>query len=129
MLAKFQTAERIYEDINLGGYTYFTAGHTKSGEIIGYCAIQPKEDYLLLSKIYVLKNHRKKGIARGFLGEIISFCRREYAFDKIRLTVNKYNENSIAAYKKMGFEIIDSVKTDIGAGFFMDDFVMELRIF
>jgi len=28
----------------------------------------------------------------------------------------------------MGFETIDSVKTDIGGGFFMDDFVMEARI-
>ena len=47
---------------------------------------------------------------------------------KIRLTVNKHNDNSIAAYKKMGFETIDSVKTDIGGGYYMDDFVMELPI-
>lgn len=128
MLKKFQSAEQICEDIKRNDYIYFTAEHTKSGEIIGYCATQPKEDYLLLSKIYVRKDYRVKGIARSFLDEVIALCRWEYRFDKIRLTVNKYNENSISAYKKMSFETIDSVKTDIGNGFFMDDFVMELWI-
>ena len=124
MLKKFQSAEQICEDIKRNGYIYFTAEHIKSGEIIGYCASQPKEDYLLLSKLYVRKDYRGKGVARSFLNKVISLC-IEYRFDKIRLTVNKYNENSIAVYKKMGFETMDSVKTDIGNGFFMDDFVME----
>ena len=127
MLAKFQSAEQICEDIKHNGYIYFTAENINSGDMIGYCANQPKEDYLLLSKLYVRKDYRGKGIARGFLDEVSTLC-REYGFDKIRLTVNKYNTNSIAAYKKMGFEIIDSVETDIGGGFIMDDYVMELVI-
>ncbi|MCL1794979.1 MAG: GNAT family N-acetyltransferase [Oscillospiraceae bacterium] len=128
MLQKFQSAEQICEDIKRNKYTYFTAERIKSGEMVGYCASQPKECYLLLSKLYVRKDCRGKGIARSFLDETIALCRAEHNFDKIRLTVNKHNENSIAAYYKMGFETIDSVKTDIGGGFFMDDFVMELRI-
>ena len=126
MLEKFQSAERICEDIRHGGYVYFTAENTKSGEIVGYCATQPKEGYLLLSKIYVRKDHRRKNIARSFLGEVSVLCREEYGFGRIRLTVNKYNEGSIAAYRKMGFDTIDSVETDIGGGFVMDDFVMEM---
>ena len=126
MLAKFQSAEQICEDIKHNGYIYFTAVHINSGEMIGYCASQPKENYLLLSKLYVRKDYRGKGVARRFLDEIIVLCRVEYGFDKIRLTVNKYNDNSIAAYQKMGFETIDSVRTDIGNRFFMDDFVLEL---
>jgi RimJ/RimL family protein N-acetyltransferase len=43
----------------------------------------------------------------------------------VYLTVNKYNERAIAVYKKIGFKTIDSPKTDIGNGFFMDDYVME----
>ncbi|MCL1857952.1 MAG: GNAT family N-acetyltransferase [Oscillospiraceae bacterium] len=128
MLKKFQSAERICEDIKENNYIYFTAERIKNGEMAGYCAIQPKKDYLLLSKIYVRKHYRGKGVARSFLDEITALCRHEYGFDKIRLTVNKHNDNSIAIYHKMGFETIDSVKTDIGGGFYMDDFVMELRI-
>ena len=128
MLTKFQSAKQICEDIKRNDYIYFTAEDIKSGELIGYCATQPKEDYLLLSKIYVRKDYRGRGVARSFLDEVTALCRWEYSFEKIRLTVNKYNDGSIAAYKKMGFEIIDSVETDIGGGFIMDDFVMELRI-
>jgi hypothetical protein len=52
----------------------------------------------------------------------------EYGFDKICLTVNKRNAGAVAAYHKMGFETVDSVNTDIGGGFFMDDYVMELSV-
>jgi len=127
MLTKFQSAEQICTDIKQNGYIYFTAENITNGEIIGYSANQPKEGYLLLSKLYVRKDYRGKGIARRFLDESITLC-REYGFDKVRLTVNKYNSGSIAAYKKMGFEIIDSIETDIGGGFIMDDYLMELAI-
>ena len=127
MLEKFQSAKQIYEDITENDYVYFTSEQIKSGELSGYCAVRPKEDCLLLSKLYIRKECRGKGTARSFLDEAAALC-RFYGFDKIRLTVNKYNGNSIAAYHKMGFETIDSVKNDIGGGFFMDDFVMELLI-
>ena len=127
MLAKFQSADRIYADVKSGGYTYFTAECVKHDEMIGYCAIRPEKDYLFLSKLYIRKDFRGRGIARGFLDEVSALCRQEYGFDKIRLTVNKNNDGTIKVYLKMGFETVDSTKTDIGEGFFMDDYVMELR--
>ena len=163
MLAKFQSPEQICKDIKENKYIYFTAkcekdydnpsfktlvtqvnagepfeisdyfSRTNSREIIGYAAVVPKEEYLLLSKIYVKTHHRGRGVARAFLDEAIALCRWEYNlkghyFNKIRLTVNKNNTSAIKAYKKMGFETVDSVKTDIGEGFFMDDYVMELTL-
>jgi ribosomal protein S18 acetylase RimI-like enzyme len=104
------------------------AGSDNQHEIIGYAAVVPKDEYLLLSKIYVKTNHRGRGVARAFLNEAIALCHLEYNFNKIRLTVNKNNEVAIKAYHKMSFETIDSVKTDIGGGFFMDDYVMELAV-
>ena len=44
------------------------------------------------------------------------------------LTVNKGNELGIRAYKGTGFETIDAVRTDIGSGFVMDDYIMEKRV-
>ena len=128
MLDKFQSPERIYEDIKRGEYVYFTANCRDEYKMIGYCACEPKEGYLLLSKLYVKKEYRGRGAARSFLEEAIALCRWEYKLSHIRLTVNKYNVNSIAAYKKMGFNIVDSVQTDIGGGFIMDDYVMELTL-
>ena len=124
MLAKFQSAERIRADITKDDYTYFTAKHIEHDKLVGYAACKPEEGYLLLSKIYVHKDYRGNRISRSFLEEAASLC-REYGFDKIRLTVNKNNETAIAVYRKMGFNTVDSIKTDIGEGYFMDDYVME----
>jgi RimJ/RimL family protein N-acetyltransferase len=45
--------------------------------------------------------------------------------NKIALTVNKNNVNSIKAYEKMGFKNVGSVVQDIGSGYVMDDYKME----
>ena len=128
MLEKYQSPQKIYEDICKNDFIYFTAEHIKDNKLIGYAACQPKNDYMNLSKIYVHKDYRGNGISRGFLNEIEALCRSQHKLDKIRLTVNKYNTDSIAVYNKMGFKTVDSVKVDIGNGFYMDDYVMELSI-
>lgn len=45
----------------------------------------------------------------------------------VRLTVNKYNNHSIAFYQKLGFKIINEVVFDIGNDYQMDDYEMELK--
>ena len=125
MLCKYQSAEQIRADAAQHGFRYFTAEEAQSGELVGYCAGQPQKDCLLISKLYVRKDRRGLGIARAFMEEMLTLCRSEYGLGKLRLTVNKHNDASIAAYRKMGFETTASVKVDIGGGFFMDDFIME----
>ena len=43
----------------------------------------------------------------------------------VYLTVNKGNKRAIRAYEKSGFSITESVVTDIGHGFVMDDYIMK----
>ena len=128
MLAKFQSAEQITTDIRKNDYTYFTAKDTKHDKLIGYCGVAPEDGSLIISKLYVHKDFRGRGIARSFLDETAALCRFEYGYNKIRLIVDKHNETAIAAYQKMGFVTIDSVKIDIGGGFFMDDYLMEFSV-
>ena len=52
-------------------------------------------------------------------------CRLGDGLQSVYLTVNKQNHGPIAVYKKLGFQIVDSVETDIGNGFIMDDYIME----
>jgi RimJ/RimL family protein N-acetyltransferase len=49
---------------------------------------------------------------------------KTYNLNKIRLTVNRYNTNSIKAYEKMGFKNKREVVQDIGNDFVMDDYEM-----
>jgi RimJ/RimL family protein N-acetyltransferase len=47
---------------------------------------------------------------------------------RLILSVNKRNTKAITAYKRNGFAIVESVVTDIGGGFVMDDYVMDKEL-
>ena len=128
MLKKYQSAEQILTDISENEYIYCIASETQNDKPIGYSAVAPQESRLFLSKLYVLKEYRGRGVATALLDEAITLCRHEYKFDSIILTVNKNNKDAIAAYNKMGFITVRELVTDIGAGFYMDDYQMELKI-
>jgi ribosomal protein S18 acetylase RimI-like enzyme len=123
MLDKFQSFKAISEAVNVNNYIYYMA--FDDGEFCGYIGIHPENKAVLLSKIYVEKSHRGKKISK----QMIETVRNDYSdYDYMWLTVNKHNSNSIAAYKKMGFEITREQVADIGSGFVMDDYIMEKKI-
>lgn len=125
MLDKFQSERAITDMLSNQNYRYFF--FEAGGQKVGYIGIQPREKLLFLSKIYLLKEHRGKGYARVGIDFLAQLCRKE-GFDKIQLTCNRHNLNSIAAYQKMGFEIVYEQDADIGNGFVMNDYVMEKPI-
>ena len=55
----------------------------------------------------------------------MNFIKTSFDNPIIQLTVNKKISDSIAFYKKVGVNIVDSAVMDIGNGFVMDDYVME----
>lgn len=91
-------------------------------EICGYFAVCPEKDKLFLSKFYLKEEFRGKGIGRKMMEEV---CRLGNGLQSVYLTVNKQNHGPIAVYKALGFSVIDSVETDIGNGYIMDDYIME----
>jgi ribosomal protein S18 acetylase RimI-like enzyme len=127
MLREFQSAAAIYRDMTEGGYIYFIA--FADGEAAGYCAARPDESLkgIFLSKLYVEKGFRGRGISRQFLERLSELAARQ-GCSHIWLTVNKNNSSSIAVYKKLGFRIVEAVVTDIGGGFVMDDYKMRLEL-
>ncbi|MCB0476674.1 MAG: GNAT family N-acetyltransferase [Crocinitomicaceae bacterium] len=124
MLDKFQSARAITEQIG-EGYLYYQL--VEEGELIGYLAIQKREESLFLSKIYVRKDQRGKGFGRQAM-EFVFDQAKAMNCEKVNLTVNKYNEGSIKSYEKMGFQNVGDAVFDIGEGFVMDDFLFEFRV-
>jgi RimJ/RimL family protein N-acetyltransferase len=121
MLANFQSRQAIREQIRTGIAYYLIKEDVAH---IGYLAVQPKGRELFLSKIYVKLS--KRGL--GYGKKAVQFAEKvaeELNLDKIVLTVNKNNVNSIKAYEKIGFKNVGSVVQDIGNGFVMDDYKME----
>ena len=121
MVENFQSENAIKNQIANEHYTYYYI--IKNNEKAGYFGLSDKEGYLFLSKIYISKEFRHKGLGTKAFEKIKKIAGGR----KIRLTVNKQNTNSINAYKKWGFQTIDSVVTDIGNGFVMDDYIMEYQ--
>ncbi len=122
MLEKFQSPTAIQQAI-AEGYEYYIISRT--GIHAGYVAIKPNEPSgkMFLSKIYLLSDYRGKGLAYNTVAQLTEICRRKH-LAAIWLTVKKDNP-SIERYKKMGFEIVRPIETDIGNGFIMDDYMME----
>ena len=124
MVEKFQSLNAIKNQIEFENYSYYFIKLDE--EYAGYFGISKKEKYLFLSKLYIKKDFRHKGIGRQAF-EKIKLITQENNFNSIILTVNKYNANTISAYQKWGFETIDSVVTDIGNSYVMDDYIMEYK--
>lgn len=119
MVENFQSENAMKNQIENENYTYYFI--LSDNQLAGYFGVSDKKDYLFLSKLYIKKEFRHQGIGAKAFEKI-----KKIADGKpIRLTVNKYNTNTIKAYKKWGFKTIDAVVTDIGNGFVMDDYIME----
>ena len=125
MIDKFQSEVAITNQINSEKYTYFYILY--NNQKAGYIGLSDKQDYLFLSKLYIKKEFRHNGIGTEAFDFIKDYAGKNN-FNKIQLTVNKYNKNTINAYIKWGFKTIDSVITDIGNNFVMDDYIMEYKM-
>lgn len=121
MVENFQSEHAIKNQIENENYTYYFI--VSDGEKAGYFGISDKKEYLFLSKLYIKKEYRNKGLGTEAFKKIKQLANNT----PIRLTVNKYNTHTIKAYEKWGFKTIDSVVTDIGSGYVMDDFIMEMK--
>ena len=128
MVEKFQSLNAFRTDIADNGYEYWfimdDEGDTP--RIIGYTGghTESETNRFFISKIYLLKEHRGRGIAAAVTRFYKQLC-RDRGLAAMYLTVNKQNQMAIRAYEKQGFVTIDAVETDIGEGFVMDDFIME----
>lgn len=124
MLEKFQSVQAMSDQIE-DGYSYFLC--TDHHKHVGYMSVNIRENELFLSKFYVLLSERGKGYGKNMI-KFLEALAKEKSLNKISLTVNKHNSDSINIYKKLGFLKCGTVIQDIGNGFVMDDCILEKRL-
>lgn len=83
----------------------------------------PEPNVMKLHKLYVLPELHGRGLGSLLLRHVEQQVRAAGAH-RLVLSVNKRNAQAIAAYNRNGFAVVDSVVTNIGGGFVMDDYVM-----
>lgn len=122
MLEKFQSVAAIREQLE-HGYTYCFVRN--EGKVAGFLGFYPAQGMMYLSKLYLYEEQRGQKIGRKMI-EYLKERSRALGLSSIFLNVNKYNYESIAAYKAMGFVKIRDEVNDIGHGYVMDDYVFQL---
>ncbi len=127
MLAKMYATDVILNEIEEQGYRYVIV--SSGEEPVGYLAFRhdDKAATILLGKIYLLPSCHGKGVGRRMLEYVKQEAIRIGA-RTVFLFVNKNNSKAIRAYERFGFSKAETLVTDIGGGFVMDDYRMELRV-
>lgn len=127
MLEKFQSAPAFSRQTEEEGYEYYFI--VCDGVTAGYTGIAAKkgERGLFLSKLYLAPEFKGKGLGKAALEEVAG-CAKKLKLGYVYLTVNKGNERAIKVYEKFGFIKTDSIVTDIGNGYVMDDYVYRLDV-
>lgn len=99
----------------------------KNGAPAGFASYSPHEDISVyhLNKIYVLPSCQGKSLGKELLKYVVTQVKKTGA-TSLQLNVNRYNK-ALHFYEKQGFKIIREEDTDIGSGYFMNDYVMELQ--
>lgn len=127
MLEQRYNAQRLLDELATPGLWWDRA--TVDGALAGFAATQltaaPGE--MKLDKLYVDPARQRLGLGGALIAHVAARARREGCATLI-LAVNKQNARAIAAYRKHGFAVRESVRVDIGGGFVMDDFIMERSV-
>ncbi len=123
MLRNIHTISSINNEIRDKSVHYYLI--YKEETVVGYAGITIEELQLFLSKIYIYSAQRGNGIGKKSI-EFIREIALTSGLLKIYLTVNKKNTNTIRAYQAIGFSITGEICADIGEGYVMDDYRMEL---
>ncbi|MFC4211920.1 GNAT family N-acetyltransferase [Pedobacter lithocola] len=125
MLDKMYSKGELLKQL-MDGHTFIIAedGSENYG-FAGYSIVGHEERIYKLHKLYVLPSAHGKGVGKILMNEVFNQV-KEAGASSLELNVNKHN-NAKDFYLKAGFTVKESVKLDIGNGYFMDDYVMEYK--
>jgi ribosomal protein S18 acetylase RimI-like enzyme len=127
MLGLFYSDEALRKQIENKEQLFYLISDTES--TIGFIGIEHhyrNEAITKIHKIYLLPETQGKGIGKTVIDEIAKMALENHSTTLV-LNVNRFN-SALSFYKKIGFEIKETVDIEIGNGYLMEDYVMEKRL-
>ena len=124
MLDMMYSDDSLLNQMN-NGHQFYIAEH--GSEAIGFASISKEANNACkLNKLYVLPTAQKTGAGKALLHKVIEYATAHGACC-LYLQVNKQN-NAQQFYSKHGFTIREAAVLEIGGGYIMDDYIMELKL-
>lgn len=99
-------------------------------DYLGFCSYEHdsnQSNKTKIHRIYLLPETQGKGLGRLLINYVVDQARKKNQA-AIYLNVNKFNEKAIQFYERIGMRKAKEEVIDIGNGFVMDDFVMEMDL-
>ena len=126
MLEWLYNINTLQEKVQIGHLFYLLKAN---GVAKGYMALEPNypdAGFLRIHNLYVSPERQGKGMGRSLLNHAI-----DTAFDLdlniLHLNVNRFNKSK-EFYEHVGFKVTGEEDIDIGKGYLMEDFIMELEL-
>lgn len=127
MLGLFYSDEALAKQIENKEQLFYLI--LDSDSTIGFIGIEhnyKNEAITKIHKIYLLPETQGKGFGKIVFEEIAKMA-SENNSNQLLLNVNRFN-TALNFYKKIGFEIKETVDIEIGNGYLMEDYVMVKEI-
>ena len=126
MLEKYQSKAALKKQIEDRNIYYMLL---VDGQLAGYLCFKIFSDHVLISRLYIKAEYRRQGLAKKTLAIFDNISRNEEfrQIKKLKTYVERNNTFALNVYEHLGFKIVKSVDTDIGNGFFCEDYLMERK--
>lgn len=125
MLDMMYSIESLNKQLESGHQFFVWEENEKPVAYIGIELNYPVAGSLRIHKIYVLPEMQGTGLGVKLINLAKSVA-IENGCTTLNLNVNRFN-NAVSFYKHLGFEITKEEDIDIGNGYLMEDYVMELK--
>ena len=126
MLDTMYSEEEISEHLKNPNYHYYLVFDEVLNVFDGFLGYENHyEDHTTkLHRIYLVPESKGKGLGKKTL-EFLNVKVKESGDHRIILNVNKYN-SAKSFYESQGYQVYDDGVFDIGNGYVMDDYLMEI---
>ena len=123
MLSKGYNVDTITQELESGKVCWIRL--LNDDDLIGIASYGPigNGEEMQLHKLYIHPRFQRTGYGTAFLQHLQEKA-TENGYKQLVIAVNKNNDKAISAYLKNGFVIREPRITDIGNGFYMDDYLV-----
>lgn len=127
MMDWMYSLDSLHRQMEIENHVYLLA--YKGEECVGYVSVRPDGEHLFhLEKIYILPAVQGSGCGKFLFEQAVRLIRDMHPNPCVmELNVNRHNR-ALGFYRRMGMTIARQGDFHIGNGYYMNDYIMALRI-